>query len=569
MRHNRICVIASGSLRNSNDLYLNGIEKRAATLGYVTEIFSCLIFDIRETGCQVNIFDRIDFNRYDGVIFFKGSFSAHKDLAEKLELMLQEKCKCPVVAIGFSVGGDQTTFPTIKPDSKESFESVTDHLIDVHGCQTIYCLGGAKDLPDRRLDGFRASLEKHNMPCPPEYLQYGGFWKECAEKLAKDIAYELIPKPDGIVCLTDIIALQLIKSLYSYGIKVPNDIIVAGFNGYQCSENPVISITTFPMDFSVYGEKAVTALHKLISGEEVPEFPKPMAKIITGNSCGCGRKVAANLRSKLDELDLREEYEMYFQNSLIEESFYKSKSYDELIYHIANMTYLIPGHSLFGFSLFGEDGSASCYYLNNSAPISSPVALKPGEILPESIVRFDNSTNYHVVPLELGDTYLGFAVVGYQVPVTYDEFFIRFCRYLSNALYFMKSRLALEKKVTSKPLPKPASQAEQKPDYIFIKKDDSLYKLPLDNIYYFESDNRKTLAYTRADSYETGKTLSELASSLSDAGFLRIAKSVVINTAKIATVHVDSNRTIEIVMTNKKHLHVSRNYCKIFKEKIM
>ena len=77
---------------------------------------------------------------------------------------------------------------------------------------------------------------------------YGGFWSDCAEKLAEDIAYGNVEKPDAVICYSDIIAFFLIKALFRYGIRVPDDIIVTGFSASTTAQNGIISITTCSFD---------------------------------------------------------------------------------------------------------------------------------------------------------------------------------------------------------------------------------------------------------------------------------------------------------------------------------
>jgi DNA-binding LytR/AlgR family response regulator len=88
------------------------------------------------------------------------------------------------------------------------------------------------------------------------------------------------------------------------------------------------------------------------------------------------------------------------------------------------------------------------------------------------------------------------------------------------------------------------------------------------DVLYFESVDKQTFLYTESDVYELPLKLYEIEDMLSDAGFIRSAKSQIINTHKISSLCPDFGGRIDITMQGGERLIVSRHYAKSLKERL-
>ena len=88
------------------------------------------------------------------------------------------------------------------------------------------------------------------------------------------------------------------------------------------------------------------------------------------------------------------------------------------------------------------------------------------------------------------------------------------------------------------------------------------------DILYFESVDKRCFVYTAEDVYETSLKLYEIEEMLSEAGFLRSAKSQILNILKIKSLCPDFGGRIEVIMNNGERLIVSRQYAKLLKERL-
>lgn len=99
-------------------------------------------------------------------------------------------------------------------------------------------------------------------------------------------------------------------------------------------------------------------------------------------------------------------------------------------------------------------------------------------------------------------------------------------------------------------------------------KNDVKYLISVNDVLYFESVDKRTFLYTETDVYELPLKLYEVEEILASVGFIRSAKSQVINTYKIESLRPDFGGRIEITMAGGEKLIVSRQYAPSLKEKL-
>lgn len=100
-----------------------------------------------------------------------------------------------------------------------------------------------------------------------------------------------------------------------------------------------------------------------------------------------------------------------------------------------------------------------------------------------------------------------------------------------------------------------------RPEDVFVfQKNHVLERIPLSNILYFESKNRKIFIVTQIECIEFYEKLDEIEKRL-PVQFLRIHKSFLVNYCHIRQFHYD-----EVIMSNQKNLPISQSKRKAIKE---
>ncbi|MBO5487337.1 MAG: LytTR family transcriptional regulator DNA-binding domain-containing protein [Eubacterium sp.] len=90
--------------------------------------------------------------------------------------------------------------------------------------------------------------------------------------------------------------------------------------------------------------------------------------------------------------------------------------------------------------------------------------------------------------------------------------------------------------------------------------------LDIEEIYYFDTVDRRTFAYTRDKTYQVSLTISALEEKLSDFGFIRINKANLVNIYQIKKIKPESNMRISAILRNDEKLQINRSYKRSFEE---
>lgn len=90
--------------------------------------------------------------------------------------------------------------------------------------------------------------------------------------------------PTILVCATDNIALGAIKAAHLKGIKIPSDLSVTGFGGYDVTEIIHPALTTAKFYYKEAGEMAAQSMVKLLNGEKIAPLILSKYKIIERES---------------------------------------------------------------------------------------------------------------------------------------------------------------------------------------------------------------------------------------------------------------------------------------------
>lgn len=267
---------------------IHGIHTYARNAGYDLLIFS----DTCNKTDQYQIYpDVISFgNIYqlafqadlDGILFYASRFLSQ----DRKNVIYQELQKLDIPCI--AVGEKTDLLPCITFSQMESIYMLTRHLIEEHHCRKLYCMTGFPDEynSDERLAGFCKAMEEAGLSVNEDMIFYGSFWKEKSYQLGVDIAEGRIEKPDAIVCASDTMAVSLCEALNKYGISVPEDIAVTGYDGSWHTVIHSPKITTVCGRERQLGASAMCCLYEMINGKRM-ETEMPVQYIRYGTSCGC------------------------------------------------------------------------------------------------------------------------------------------------------------------------------------------------------------------------------------------------------------------------------------------
>ena len=263
------------------------------------------------------IADNIEF---DGIIILADLF-CDKNIQERLIETAVGYGKPTVI-----IDGKHESCYSIQYCDGESMSDLVRHVINKHGAKTINFISGYKNnrQSEERVMAYRKVLEENGMEFDERRVGYGSFGGTTKE--AMDQFYNSgMEEPDAIICANDTMALEAICYLSGIGKKVPEDVIVTGFDGIIQGQTFCPALTTVRRAVYEAGTTAVETLIKLWNGEEVDKVQNLNPIIIRNQSCGCKKIMSSSISDYYEQ-----------QNIIVED--YKRFHYD-----IVNLTNEITG----------------------------------------------------------------------------------------------------------------------------------------------------------------------------------------------------------------------------------
>lgn len=248
---------------------LTGIQNVASAAGY-----KVMISQSKETHkTEVENTHAFMTNWVDGLLICHSKETSTFD-----HIKLHLKSGIPIIHFD-RVCEDLLTSKVLLDDVNGAYQ-VTDHLL-TQGCKRIALISGPEHLyvSKKRKEGYIKSLRKHKIDYDPALV--------CATDLtitsmleAVDTLLEKDKSIDAIFSISDIGAIRIMVHLKAKGIKIPDQICVAGFGNDPMGEIIEPGLTSFNSQTYKIGETvAQLFLDQLIDGEDFI----PQTVIVKGN----------------------------------------------------------------------------------------------------------------------------------------------------------------------------------------------------------------------------------------------------------------------------------------------
>lgn len=227
---------------------------------------------------------------YDALISFDtymtGSFIEPID-------RLKKAAPCPVITLGTVKEGTCS----VVNDQDLSFSELIRHVIEYHGCRDIVHAAGPleRSFCGERIQIFRDTLTEYGLACGDDRIYYGELRPESGPGIVEEILARYAENegrkvPEAIICVNDYTAIGVIDALEERGFRVPEDVIVTGYDDILRAQLNEPSITTSAQPFDRVGRTGMETLMKILRGEKAEPFLAVPGKLCLRQSCGCEPK---------------------------------------------------------------------------------------------------------------------------------------------------------------------------------------------------------------------------------------------------------------------------------------
>jgi len=187
------------------------------------------------------------------------------------QFVLMERRKEPFVLIDRDFPGISANFVGIADEAAGRL--ATSHLLDI-GCKRVAHIRGRENSTGiGRFEGYRRALLDRGLPCPEDYvISRRSVDIHSLEQGAEGmrLLLRLKPRPDGVFCYNDPLAIGAINTILEEGLSVPGDISVIGCGNLHYDSCLRVPLSSIDQHSSEIGKRAAEIVVGLIESKQTP-----------------------------------------------------------------------------------------------------------------------------------------------------------------------------------------------------------------------------------------------------------------------------------------------------------
>jgi LacI family repressor for deo operon, udp, cdd, tsx, nupC, and nupG len=253
---------------------LRGIEERLFEAGY-----GMIISDLDgspEKEAHFAAFTAA--GRVDGAILLNGHLFGQSREGEGTPA----KTGIPLVALCEAIPA--ADIPQIEIDNRAAAGRMTQHLASLGHRTIAYVSGPPNNILEReRFLGYQDGLKAAGLPFDPALVLPGDYTIESG-MIAGQSLVARPTRPTAVFCTSDEMAIGLMRTLLSAGLKVPEDMSVAGFDDIEFAAVAEPALTTIHQPRRELGQTAASVLIDLLQGRSAPRRMRLETELVLRDS---------------------------------------------------------------------------------------------------------------------------------------------------------------------------------------------------------------------------------------------------------------------------------------------
>ncbi|MBE6852646.1 MAG: GGDEF domain-containing protein [Ruminococcus sp.] len=280
-----IAVIISGIDEEYQNTILSGIHEYASQNNINIShfiAFGGVLGNKKNDIGEFNIYNLINYDMLDGVVLLSNTISS-PDVVSKIVSDLKESY-IPVSCIDC----DMEDFYYVGIDNTKAMEEMVRHIVVDHGIKELNLITGPDKNPENimRVNAYKKVLRENNIVYDEKDIYHGSFReRDGIAGVEEFIRNGTLHR--AVICANDATALGAIATLQQNGYRVPQDVIVTGFDNIFNARNYYTPITSVDRPLKRSGYIACEQVHKAILEIEQERCVILDTSIYRNVSCGC------------------------------------------------------------------------------------------------------------------------------------------------------------------------------------------------------------------------------------------------------------------------------------------
>ena len=293
----KIAVVVAGTDEEYQSSIIDGITEAAKEFRFNIAVFASfsgvMANKLYDTG-ENNIYHLVNFRMFDGAILLTNTIN-DTEIREQICRAVRE-AGIPAAVLDCE---SDPTFYNVRIDNTAAMRQIVAHVIEKHGAKTINYISGPLENPEaqKRYAAFLSVMEEHNLPVDANRVFFGNFRPIDGKRAADALLASGLPLPDAIIAANDAMALETVSVLMEHGIRVPEDVIVTGFDYTYYARHHYPSLTSVSRPLAEAGKAACALLDRILRGENCEKTVMLNAQPVYRESCGCMTTEQIDIRS--------------------------------------------------------------------------------------------------------------------------------------------------------------------------------------------------------------------------------------------------------------------------------
>lgn len=175
-------------------------------------------------------------------------------------------------------------------DNASGMRELVGHLVDVHGARTIAFLSGHADSPDSvmRAKAVQEAANARGATALLGPVWQGEYSANGGARVIRNLLDHGGALPDAIACANDQSALGAVYALRERGYRIPDDVLITGFDDIPLARHVNPPLTTVRQPVQQLGSVAFDALYSMIDGKKPDQRQLTLpVELVLRASCGC------------------------------------------------------------------------------------------------------------------------------------------------------------------------------------------------------------------------------------------------------------------------------------------
>ena len=246
-----------------------------------------------------SIYQLLNYDLVDAVII-KADTLNDQQVIRDLIARAKER-QIPVILLNMKAEGCYS----IVPSYENVLSQLIEHVIKVHHKRKLYFLSGSMGESNSMLREkiFRETLRDCGIDPQTAKVAYGEYWYGPAERAVENWI-QSGDLPEAIICANDAMAVAACKVLKRHQIRVPEDMIVTGFDGVPSYQFHRPALSTCTRTSSVLAGKCREMLTNILEKNKPPYRDIEEYVLTIQESCGCRKQSHPDYQLCADRLSV-------------------------------------------------------------------------------------------------------------------------------------------------------------------------------------------------------------------------------------------------------------------------